>query len=186
MQIRDLGEELSSDVLLTVPVFTIDIIPKPALIKVSDVVGINIHPFYRLDLPHMTDPEKMSDEIVKAAAQQIDIYRNMAPDKELIITEIGWPSDSSEQTDPNVGSMELSRLFLKVGITFLAALCFSHDAVQKFTAFAATANLQYYFFEIFDAEWKMDWYPDLDTSLSEFHWGLYFATREAPKFPECL
>ena len=104
--------------LLNVPVFTIDIIPKPALVEVSDVVAINIHPFYRLDLPHVANPEEMSDEIVKAAAQQIDIYRNMAPDKELVITEIGWPSDSSEQTDPNVGSMELSRLFLKVSVFF--------------------------------------------------------------------
>lgn len=100
--------------LKNVPIFTIDIIPKKELIEASDLVAVNLHPFYRNDLEHVDDPEKMADIIVEASAEQIDLYRNLSPKKRFIICEIGWPTESAEYIDPNVGNLMVSYHFMKV------------------------------------------------------------------------
>lgn len=168
-QVRELGWRLSSEVLLNVPIFTIEIIPKPELVAVSDIAAVNIHPFYRYDLGVMPDdPEARAARILEATVEQIDVYRNLAPGKKLIITEIGWPTDSYDAMDPNYGNMDIS-----------------HHFMQKFTAFAFQYGIEYYYFEMFDSLWKYAWFPHAESSLSEFNWGLYYGDRTTPKFPEC-
>lgn len=168
-QVRNLGWQLSSEVLLNVPIFTIEIIPRPELVEVSDIVAVNIHPFYRYDLGAMPiDPEERAAHILEATVEQIDIYRNLAPGKQLIITEIGWPSDSYDAMDPNYANLDISHFFM-----------------QKFTAFAFHAGIEYYYFELFDSLWKKSWFPNAEGSLSEFNWGLYYGDRATPKFVEC-
>lgn len=110
---RQLAALNSSKVLNEVPIFTVDIIPIPALVEASDMLAINIHPFYRVDLKPSRDPEVMAERILQATIYQIDFYRNLAPHKEIVVTEIGWPT-ASAPTDVNQGDLEVSYRFLKV------------------------------------------------------------------------
>lgn len=110
---RHLAVVNSSKILNEVPIFTVDIIPIPALVEASDVLAVNIHPFYRRDLQPNPDPEVMAEKILNATIYQIDFYRNLAPHKEIIVTEIGWPT-ASAPTDVHRGDLEVSYRFLKV------------------------------------------------------------------------
>eukprot|EP00210_Caulerpa_lentillifera_P003750 g3583.t1 len=163
-EIRQLAVANSSRALNEVPVFTIEIIPIPALVAASDMLAINIHPFYRRDLQHTPDPEVMANRILEATAHQIDFYRNMAPEKQIVVTEIGWPTESAPN-DVGVGDPEIAFRFL-----------------QKFVEYCAIQDIQYYWFELFDSLWKKASFPTQPDSLSEFHWGIYKGDRKTPKF----
>lgn len=110
---RELAVNKSSRILNEVPVFTIEIVPIPALVAASDVLAVNVHPFYRRDLQNAADPEVMANRILEATAHQIDFYRNLAPEKQIVVTEIGWPTESAPN-DVGVGDPEVSYRFLQV------------------------------------------------------------------------
>lgn len=110
---RGLGDYNGNPTLKTAPVLAVEMFPDPDVARESDVLGLNIHPFYRPDLVHVADPEVMSDNILEAAKQQIDLYWSMAPQKQLVVTEIGWPTQSSPR-DLNRGDPVVALRFMKV------------------------------------------------------------------------
>eukprot|EP00210_Caulerpa_lentillifera_P008374 g7986.t1 len=163
-KVRQLAVFNSSEILNKVPVFTVDIIPIPVLVAASDKLAVNIHPFYRRDLNYSSDPEVMAERILEATIYQIDFYRNLSPNKQLVVTEIGWPT-ASESDDVNLGDVEVSHRFLK-----------------KFVKYAKTYDIEYYWFELFDSLWKKPFFLNRTDLLSEFNWGVYEGDRKTPKY----
>jgi len=162
-RVRSLAMETGSSSLTTVPVYAVEIFPDPEILEASDVMGLNIHPFYRPDLVDNADPEIMSDNILEIAKQQIDLYRNMMPGKTIVVTEIGWPTQS-DYTEMHRGDTT-------------TAIRFMH----KFTDYCAATGIFYYWFEAFDSPWKKPMYPTNQASMSEFNFGLYYSDRVTPK-----
>lgn len=113
LQVREIGYEIGSYTLQTVPVFSVDVIPHPDVVAVSDAVGVNVHPFYRYDMDRSDDPNEMSDHAMFYAIEQITTLQNLYPGKEVFVTETGWPSSSAEH-EFHRGSIEVSKLYQQV------------------------------------------------------------------------
>eukprot|EP00210_Caulerpa_lentillifera_P003748 g3581.t1 len=153
--VRQIGRESGSSSLLTVPVFSVDVIPHPAVVAVSDAIGVNVHPFYRRDIAHNSDSNIMSDLALASSIQQINLFSSWYGGMEIFVTETGWPSSSAPH-ELHRGDLQVSKLYM-----------------QKFSAWAATANVKYWWFELFDSPWKTHQYPNEPQTMSEFHWGIY-------------
>ena len=152
-KVRRLGEMHGSEVLRTTPIFAVDVFPHPELLAVSDVLGANIHPFYRQDIPDHPDAEYMADQLVQKSYEQ---YMGLQSNgKKVVITEIGWPT-SSAPSDAHIGRADVCRAFLR-----------------KWGPFAASHGIEYFWFQLFDAGWKKATLPHEPSSMSEFNWGLY-------------
>jgi len=162
-KVRALAQETGSETLRTTPIYAVEIFPDPDIAAVSDVLGLNIHPFYRPDLVDSADPEIMSDNILEVAKEQIALYSNMMPEKTVVVTEIGWPT----QSDPT----EMHHGDSTTAIKFL----------HKFTDYCEAAGIFYYWFEAFDSPWKKPMFPTNQATMSEFNFGMYYSDRVTPK-----
>lgn len=161
-KVRELGSVHNSHVLQTTPIFSVDVFPHPQVVAVSDVVGSNIHPFYRRDLPKLSDPEVLAEMAVQKTFEQHQLFQQMYG-KKVIITEVGWPTSSSP-SDVHIGSKDISKAFL-----------------EKWVDFAGAQNLEYFWFELFDSRWKQSMFPDEPSTMSEFNWGMYLDDHHTDK-----
>lgn len=112
-KVRGLGYHTGSQTLLNTPVYAVEIFPDKEINDASDALGLNIHPFYRPDLVDVSDSEEMSEKILQAAIEQIDLYRNMMPTKPIVVTEIGWPTQS-DHTEMHRGDLAIALKFMDV------------------------------------------------------------------------
>ncbi|KAF9196569.1 hypothetical protein BGZ50_009084 [Haplosporangium sp. Z 11] len=148
-----------------IPVFTSDLesANRPPLTQQEDKAGVNLHPFFSgvpVDDAASWFWKYLSDQVEPTVnsgnSQPIDIW----------VTEVGWP------TFPAGGNINASIPSIPNLQTFLDTwLC---DANSK--------NLPYYFFEFFDAPWKI--WPG---SAVEGFWGLLTIDKKLKvKLPDCL
>ncbi|KAG0207183.1 hypothetical protein BGX28_001521 [Mortierella sp. GBA30] len=148
-----------------IPVFTSDLesANKPPLTNKEDKAGVNLHPFFS-GVPVEDAASwfwKYLNQTVAPAVNQgnvksIDIW----------ITEVGWPTfPASGNTNSSIPSIPNLQKFIDTW------LC---DANAK--------KLPYYYFEFFDAPWKV--WPG---SAVEGFWGLLTIDKKLKvKLPDCL
>lgn len=113
LQIRQLGKETGSQTLQNVPIFGVDAFPHPRVVGASDVLAVNIHPFFQHELPNSQDPYTMAALALRGAKSVVNSYRSMFPGKRLVVTEIGWPT-SSGGFEHHKGNMETTKAFMQV------------------------------------------------------------------------
>ena len=121
-KVRAVGYATGNPSYQTAPVYAVEIFPIPEIGAASDMLGLNIHPFYRPDLQNHPDPEIMSDRILKAAIEQIELYQSLMPSKPIIVTEIGWPTQS-DASELHRGNPLVALKFMKVRHSLPLPLC---------------------------------------------------------------
>ncbi|KAF9915869.1 hypothetical protein BX616_005160 [Lobosporangium transversale] len=148
-----------------IPVFTSDLesANKPPLTNHEDKAGVNLHPFFS-GAPVSEAASwfwKYLEQSVKPAVSQ-----GNANPLDIWITEVGWPTfPGSSNTNASIPSIPNLQTFIDTW------LC---DANAK--------QLPYYYFEFFDAPWKV--WPG---SAVEGFWGLLTIDKKLKvKLPDCL
>ncbi|KAG9319963.1 hypothetical protein KVV02_002081 [Mortierella alpina] len=148
-----------------IPVFTSDLeaANKPPLTNQEDKAGVNLHPFFS-GVP-VSDAaswfwkylkESVHPAVNQGNAQPIDVW----------ITEVGWP------TFPANGNKNASIPSIPNLQTFL----------DTWLCEANKQNLPYYYFEFFDAPWKI--WPG---HAVEGFWGLLTIDKKLKvKLPDCI
>ncbi|KAI7831689.1 glycoside hydrolase superfamily [Gamsiella multidivaricata] len=147
-----------------IPVFTSDLesANRPPLTTIEDRAGVNLHPFFA-GVP-------VEDAAAWFWKYLVDVTNNVNADNatpiELWITEVGWPTfPTGSNTNASIPSIPNLQTFVDTW------LC---DANAKGTP--------YYFFEFFDAPWKI--WPG---SAIEGFWGLLTIDKKLKiKLPDCL
>ncbi|KAI9278678.1 glycoside hydrolase superfamily [Phascolomyces articulosus] len=106
------------------------------MVDASDVIWVNIHPFFG---------GVSADEAVKNLQEQIASFQAKANGKDIVIGEVGWPTqgDANGKAKPSV------------------------DGLSKVVKALMNSNIQYYFFESHDSKWKGD-----GSFSVEPHWGI--------------
>ncbi|KAG0260540.1 hypothetical protein DFQ27_003484 [Actinomortierella ambigua] len=146
----------------TIPVFTSDLVDsvKPPLTNNEDISAVNLHPFFS-----GINIEGAADWFWRYYNSHVkDNAGNVA--KPVWVTEVGWPSfPANAPIKGSTPSVQNLQLFIDTW------LC---EANQK--------KLPYYFFEFFDAPWKI--FPG---SPVEGFWGIMTIDKKLKvKLPNCL
>lgn len=116
-----------------------------------DFLAIHVYPVWE---------GKDIDEAMAYTRDNVNAVKSAHPDKEIVITEAGWPDTASEFGAR--ASAENQKLYLD------SLLIWSHD--QQITIFI---------FEAFDEPWKGD---PANPEGAEKHWGLYYVDRSPKLF----
>lgn len=162
-RVRALGQELGSQRLLSVPVFTVEAWPHPELVAASDVVGVNVQPYYHRDLQSTFDPEAMSDMVTQRVFDTLEMIKTLSQGKKVVMAEVGWPTAARPQ-DQHPGSVGIAKLMM-----------------SKFEIQAQAQGVEYFWFELFDSNWKRVMFPSEPDTMPDFHFGLYMADHYTPK-----
>jgi len=130
-----------------------ELMRNPDVMAECDVILANFYPFWE---PYWHDGD--GGVPIEKAMQSIHYnYQNlsrMAEGKEVIIGEVGWPSDG----DPNgeaVPSPENAAFFW-----------------LNFASWAQAENVKYFYFEVYDEAWKANYEP---CNVGD-HWGVWDET----------
>ncbi|MGB5671505.1 MAG: glycosyltransferase [Sedimenticolaceae bacterium] len=121
----------------------------PELVKHVDFIAVHLLPYWE-GIP--------VDDAVDYALFRYNELRQTYPDKEIVISEIGWPSNGRTRQGA-VASRSNQAKFLR-----------------RFLAVAEREQMTYYVMEAFDQPWKREIEGDVGS-----HWGVFDAERE-PKF----
>ncbi|KAF9974472.1 hypothetical protein BGZ73_002096 [Actinomortierella ambigua] len=145
-----------------VPVFTSELLEgiKPSLVDKEDIAAVNLHPFFS-----GINIEGAAEWFWKYFNNHVKIaVRNST--KPIWITEVGWPSfPASGAIKGSVPSVQNLQVFIDTW------LCKANEK-----------KLPYYFFEFFDAPWKI--FPG--TPVEGF-WGIMTIDKKLKvKLPDCL
>lgn len=130
----------------------------PALVAEVDYIGVHILPYWEnvpVDLPEGEEGTAAVDYVFKRYYELKQLY----PNKPIIITEVGWPSDGplrGRATPSLINEAKFLRAFLNR---------------------ATAENIVYYVIEAFDQPWKIS-----IEGTAGAYWGLFNADRQ-PKFP---
>jgi cellulose synthase/poly-beta-1,6-N-acetylglucosamine synthase-like glycosyltransferase/exo-beta-1,3-glucanase (GH17 family) len=122
----------------------------PELAKEVDFIGVHILPYWE------------GIAVDEAVDYVFDRYHQMQlafPDKPIVITEVGWPSDGQPRIHATASKTNQAKF------------------LREFLNRAADEKLSYYVIEAFDQPWKRT-----DEGSAGAYWGLFNADREA-KFP---
>ena len=112
-----MGQAIGSPVLQTVDVFSVEESPHPAVVAVSDAVGVNIQPFYDFTLGHDGTPQEIGIAGAERYELKLNQHRSNFPGKKIVVTEVGWPSSSDVYSGDNqVGSDIIQLSFIEVRI----------------------------------------------------------------------
>ncbi|KAF9189653.1 hypothetical protein BGZ51_009382 [Haplosporangium sp. Z 767] len=148
-----------------IPVFTSDLesANKPPLTSNEDKAGVNLHPFFS-GVPVSEAAAWFWKYLEQSVAPEVN--SNNANPIDIWITEVGWPTfPANDFTNSSIPSIPNLQTFLDTW------LC---DANAK--------NLPYYYFEFFDAPWKI--WPG---HAVEGFWGLLTIDKKLKvKLPDCL
>eukprot|EP00879_Flechtneria_rotunda_P014237 GHRR01014874.1.p2 GENE.GHRR01014874.1~~GHRR01014874.1.p2 ORF type:complete len:357 (+),score=112.62 GHRR01014874.1:1858-2928(+) len=104
------------------------------LVAAVDVVGVNLQPFYTTKVN--TSQSGWAAATVKGAIATYNQTAKKFPKKQLVVTEIGWPSRAGE-ADINRASEQLAGDFAKAWVQIADKL-----------------SIPYYYHELADAGWK--------------------------------
>ncbi|KAI1302692.1 hypothetical protein EDD11_005568 [Mortierella claussenii] len=148
-----------------IPVFTSDLesANKPPLTNHEDKAGVNLHPFFS-GVPVDTAASWFWTYLNQTVAPAVN--QGNAKPIDIWITEVGWPTfPTNGNTNASIPSIPNLQTFIDTW------LC---DANAK--------QLPYYYFEFFDAPWKI--WPG---SAVEGFWGLLTIDKKLKvKLPDCL
>jgi len=127
----------------------------PNLANEVNFISINAHPFWRgyVDELYLVDINNAAQEV----GNLYDAVQEVYPDKEIIVTETGWPTEG-ESWGIAIPSEENQKKFL-----------------TEFLLFAKKHNIKYFLFEAFDEPYKATTNPP----YVEDHWGLYYEDRNS-------
>eukprot|EP00210_Caulerpa_lentillifera_P008375 g7987.t1 len=139
----------------TIKVFSVEETPDTSVVGVSDAVGVNIHPYYDVTLEKAGDPTAFAKIAVERFALKLDYYKAKFPGRELIVTEVGWPTSS----DPYAGDYQHGSESLQL------------QFILAFLKYTTAHPVNYYWFEFKNADWKKFGYNS--HSYSEYHFGIY-------------
>ncbi|MFH1217003.1 MAG: glycosyltransferase [Pseudomonadota bacterium] len=139
---------------LTVPVSTAEPwhvwIKYPQLAEHVDYIAVHMLPYWEgIDL----------DLAVDYVVEHVNMLKKAFPDKQVIIGEVGWPSNG------------------RTRISAVASSANQAAFLRRFLARAARENYTYYIMEAFDQPWKR-----VSEGAVGAYWGVYNVEREA-KFP---
>lgn len=125
----------------------------PNLATEVDFISINVHPFWRgyIDELFLVDINNAAQEVVNL----YDAVQESYPDKEIIVTETGWPTEG-EPWGIAIASEENQQKFL-----------------AEFLPLAKKYDIKYFLFEAFDEPYK----ATVDPPYVEDHWGIYYEDR---------
>lgn len=118
----------------------------PELVEVVDYLAVHMLPYW----------EGVS--VDNAVGHVLDRYRALReayPDKEIVISEVGWPSHGRTRGEAVASAANQARF------------------LRRFLAAAEREGITYYLMEAFDQPWKQDIEGDAGG-----HWGVYDADRE--------
>jgi len=121
----------------------------PELVEHVDFIAVHMLPYW----------EGVS--VDEAVGYVFDRYRSLQeayPDKEIVISEVGWPSNGRTRKEA------------------VASLANQAKFLRRFLAAAEREQLTYYLMEAFDQPWKRKIEGDVGS-----HWGVFDTERE-PKF----
>ncbi len=137
----------------------------PELAKEVDYIGVHILPFWE-GVP--------IDSAVQHVFDRLHDLQLAFPDKPIVITEVGWPSDG-QPVKQAVASIPNQAKFLREFLNRAAKeqLVFNDPATKKSVSYP----LAYYIIEAFDQPWKK-----ADEGSAGAYWGIYNADRQL-KYP---
>ena len=121
----------------------------PELVRHVDFIAVHLLPYW----------EGIS--VDDAVEYVLDRYRQLKqayPDKQVVITEVGWPSNGRTRQNAVASRANQARF------------------LRRFLAAAERENITYYIMEAFDQPWKRAIEGDVGS-----HWGVFDAARQ-PKF----
>ncbi|KAI7828738.1 glycoside hydrolase superfamily [Gamsiella multidivaricata] len=148
-----------------IPVFTSDLesANKPPLTNHEDKAGVNLHPFFS-GVPVDTAASWFWTYLNSTVAPAVN-QGNTSP-IDIWITEVGWPTfPANDNTNASIPSIPNLQTF-----------------IDTWLCDANTKQIPYYYFEFFDAPWKV--WPG---SAVEGFWGLLTIDKKLKvKLPDCL
>lgn len=122
----------------------------PDLVKEVDFIAVQLLPYW----------EKVPfEQSVEYVMRRYNELRKAYPDKPILISEVGWPSEGN-RVGPSYPSLTNEARF-----------------IRRFLNTAADENLDYFVMEAFDQPWK----KSIEGTVGAY-WGVWNAERE-PKFP---
>ncbi|PPD31099.1 MAG: cellulose synthase [Methylomonas sp.] len=130
----------------------------PALVEEVDYIGVHILPYWE-NVPVDKAPGAEGYAAVDYVFKRFYELQQKYPNKPIVITETGWPSDGPPQKSAS------------------ASLVNEAKFLRAFLNRATAENVIYYVIEAFDQPWKIE----LEGTAGAY-WGLFNADRQ-PKFP---
>ncbi len=116
----------------------------PRLAAEVDILGVQIYPYWE---------GRSVDGAAQYTLQRISEVQSMYPDKRIVLTEFGWPTDG-ESLGQAVASPENAARYMREVLPLLE---------QK--------GIEYYYFSVWDESWKFG--PEGAVGA---HWGLFEST----------
>ncbi len=122
----------------------------PELVKEVDYIGVHILPYWE---------GIAAEDAVDYVFDRHHALKQAYPNKPIIITEVGWPSDGQPFKHATASIANQARF------------------LREFLNRAAKEHIAYYIIEAFDQPWKMS-----DEGSAGAYWGIFNADRQ-PKYP---
>ncbi|WP_334113452.1 MFS transporter [Paucihalobacter sp.] len=137
--------QVKSAITMDVPVTTADVyyelLLRPELLKVCDVILANAYPFWE------GYPIKLAGLQLQKSYNEL---KNMAPDKKVIISETGWPSDGGTIDDAEASEINAMKYFVDTQL------------------WAKNNDIEVFHFSSFDEAWKVTEEGELGVN-----WGIW-------------
>ena len=128
----------------------------PELAQEVDYLAVHILPYW----------DEISDEApLEYLKNRIDMLRKAYPNKNIIVTEFGWPSNGAARRNPVTGAIKY------------ATPADQAKNVRDAVAWLRSQNIEHFIIEAIDQPWKA---YDLEGKAGGY-WGLWNADRQ-PKF----
>ena len=128
----------------------------PELAREVDFLAVHILPYW---------DEQSSEAPLDYLKNKIKLLRQAYPNKNIIVTEVGWPSNGAERRSPATGLIKR------------ATPAEQAKNVRDMVAWLKSQNIDYFVVEAIDQPWKS---YDLEGKAGGY-WGLWNADRQ-PKF----
>ena len=125
----------------------------PELAKEVDYLAVHILPYW---------DEKSSETPLDYLKNKIELLRKAYPNKNIIVTEIGWPSNGAERRSPATGYIKR------------ATPAEQAKNVRDAVAWLKKQNIEHFVVEAIDQPWKS---YDLEGKAGGY-WGLWNADRQ--------
>ena len=128
----------------------------PELAREVDFLAVHILPYW---------DEQSSETPLEYLKNKIEQLRQAYPNKNIIVTEVGWPSNGAERRSPATGYIKR------------ATPAEQAKNIRDMVAWLKSQNIDYFVVEAIDQPWKS---YDLEGKAGGY-WGLWNADRQ-PKF----
>lgn len=128
----------------------------PELAREVDFLAVHILPYW---------DEQSSETPLDYLKNKIGLLRAAYPNKNIIVTEVGWPSNGAERRSPETGVIKR------------ATPAEQAKNIRDMVAWLKSQNIEYFVVEAIDQPWKS---YDLEGKAGGY-WGLWNADRQ-PKF----